>query len=265
MTKQNKNYLIILSAIVLFDVVIIFVFQLYPAAIVGTSFISNSLWNLNAKIIKNLNPNLSEQQLSDQLIKAAKEWQLVNNLKINYDSSIFGDELKYDTQDKLPEYDNILKNYFFSDPNLFREFVIKPQVYDVLLRIKYNSDFIANDAAYKRAAALLIQLDNGKTFEKLAKSESDDKASGQLGGDLGFVTQGQILPELEQAVMNSTIGEVNRQIVISRFGYHIIYPVETGDKDGEKVWHVKQIFIQTSGYDNWLNSKLGGIFVWRIK
>jgi parvulin-like peptidyl-prolyl isomerase len=141
---------------------------------------------------------------------------------------------------------------------------VKPQAYDALLRIKYNSDFAANNDAYNRAENIFSKLDNGQTFEELAKTISDDKVSGQLGGDLGFVTESQILPELAKVLKTVTVGEIKKQLVVSRLGYHVIYPVETSQRDGQKVWHLKHILVQTKGYEEWVKDELTTIQVWHI-
>lgn len=59
------------------------------------------------------------------------------------------------------------------------------------------------------------------SFEKLAKSKSDDKVSAEKGGDLGFFAEKDMVPEFAKAAFgakpNTIVGPVK-----SQFGYHII-------------------------------------------
>lgn len=237
----------------------------YPAAIVGTSLISKKYWDQGVAIGKKLDPTAGQQKASDQLVKIKEEELLQTSLKINYNSPNTAEELKFYKEGKSQDYKNLIGKYFSSSEKLFVEYVVRPEVYDARLRMKYNFDFKANAIAYSRAQGILNRAKNGEPFEDLAKIQSDDKITGQLGGDLGFIARGWILPELEKAVLNAPLGQVSSNLVVSRLGYHIIYPVETAEKNGVKVWHVKHILIKTTGFDNWLDPMLNRFWVWRIK
>lgn len=65
------------------------------------------------------------------------------------------------------------------------------------------------------------QIASGKaTFEELAKEHSQD-GSARSGGDLGWVSPGQFVPEFEQAMNGLRPGEMSQPLV-SRFGVHLI-------------------------------------------
>lgn len=65
------------------------------------------------------------------------------------------------------------------------------------------------------------QIASGKaTFEDLAKEHSQD-GSARSGGDLGWVSPGQFVPEFEQAMNGLRPGEMSQPLV-SRFGVHLI-------------------------------------------
>lgn len=264
--KPNKTVAVVII-VILVVIVLLLVYDLdyYPAALVGTGFISQSNWKQALALGQKLNPSSTPDQISSQLIKIKEEKQLVSSLKIPNDNVTFESEFKYLTTGKDTEYKNLLANYFSNNEALFKEFVVKPKVYDALLRVKYNSDFSFNKIAYEKAQGILTSLKNGKKFEELAASESDDEVSGQFGGDLGFVASGQLLPEIELAISQTKVSEVYQAIVISRLGYHILYPVEIAEKDGQKLWHLKHILITTDGFDNWLNPMLNRFLVWRLK
>ena len=71
------------------------------------------------------------------------------------------------------------------------------------------------------AKQLVADLKKGGDFATLAKKHSEDPGSAELGGDLGWVTRGVMVPEFEEAgfaLAKNTISEP----VKSQFGYHII-------------------------------------------
>ena len=59
-----------------------------------------------------------------------------------------------------------------------------------------------------------------RSFSYLANRYSVDPEAGR-GGDLGYLTKGNMIPELEQAIFSLEPGQVS-EIVKSRFGYHIL-------------------------------------------
>ncbi|PIQ89700.1 MAG: peptidylprolyl isomerase [Candidatus Omnitrophica bacterium CG11_big_fil_rev_8_21_14_0_20_42_13] len=72
----------------------------------------------------------------------------------------------------------------------------------------------------EEAKAILDELAGGASFEELAKEKSQD-TSAKRGGDLGYFTKGQMVPEFEEAVFKLDVGQTSG-IVKSQFGYHII-------------------------------------------
>ena len=59
-----------------------------------------------------------------------------------------------------------------------------------------------------------------RSFTYLARRYSIDKHSG-AGGDLGYLSKGNMIPEFENVVFGMQVGEVS-DIIESEFGYHII-------------------------------------------
>ncbi len=229
----------------------------YPVALVGNNLISHKEFENRISLAKKLEPNADSSQVYDQMIINAKKEQMVGKVDVN-------SELNYYKTGREQEYKNFLNQYFSGNEKEFVKFIVLPKIYDAILSRKYNSDFGLNNDAYNKADNVIRRLNNGETFEDLAKIYSDDKVSGQLGGDLGFVIKGQLLPELEDAVKSATLGEVEKKIIVTRLGYHILFPVETAQKDGQKVWHIKHILITTAGYDGWLQKQLDAISVKRL-
>jgi peptidyl-prolyl cis-trans isomerase D len=82
----------------------------------------------------------------------------------------------------------------------------------------------ADDAAAKaKAQAILAEVQkNPADFAKIAKAQSQDPGSAELGGDLGVIEKGMLpAKQVEDAVFQLKEGEVSG-LVRSDFGYHIV-------------------------------------------
>jgi peptidyl-prolyl cis-trans isomerase C len=84
----------------------------------------------------------------------------------------------------------------------------------------------------KEAREVISKLTTGKKakFEVLAKKHSKD-TSADNGGDLGWVLPANLVPEFAQAMANLKKGELTRNPVQSRFGWHVIRLEETRKLD----------------------------------
>jgi len=63
-------------------------------------------------------------------------------------------------------------------------------------------------------------------FQQLAKDKSTDTATKDLGGELGTITKGKMVPEFETAVFAQKVGTFSTTPVKTEYGYHVIL-VET--------------------------------------
>ena len=84
----------------------------------------------------------------------------------------------------------------------------------------------ASPAAKAKAKAhidsLLVEIKKGGDFEQIAKRESMDPGTKQLGGDLGWNRRGSgLVPEFEAMMFALRPGEVS-PVIETAFGYHII-------------------------------------------
>ncbi|MBR9885991.1 MAG: molecular chaperone SurA, partial [Oceanospirillales bacterium] len=75
--------------------------------------------------------------------------------------------------------------------------------------------------ARQLAEDLYRRLQEGQPFDELARQYSDDAASGSQGGELGWTQPGQMVPEFEQAMNSTEIGQISAPFE-SRFGWHIL-------------------------------------------
>tara|TARA_R110002126_G_scaffold88346_16_gene211760 strand:+ start:2636 stop:3481 length:846 start_codon:yes stop_codon:yes gene_type:complete len=80
----------------------------------------------------------------------------------------------------------------------------------------------------EEADAVIKELDGGADFAELAKTTSTGP-SGPKGGDLGFATAGQMVPDFEAAALALEVGAYTKEPVLTNFGFHIIKLEEKRD------------------------------------
>lgn len=80
----------------------------------------------------------------------------------------------------------------------------------------------AKALARAKAESLLVEIRRGGDFESIARRESMDPGSRDLGGDLGWARRGSgFVPEFERVVFALPPGQVS-PVVETSFGYHLI-------------------------------------------
>jgi peptidyl-prolyl cis-trans isomerase D len=79
-----------------------------------------------------------------------------------------------------------------------------------------------------KAADLLKQVKGGADFAELAKKNSDDPGSAPKGGDLGWVTKGQMVPNFEATAFSLKKGEISN-VIKTEYGFHIVQVTDRED------------------------------------
>jgi peptidyl-prolyl cis-trans isomerase D len=72
-----------------------------------------------------------------------------------------------------------------------------------------------------KALDVLKQAKHGANFEDLAKKYSEDDNTKPKGGDLGWIVEGQTVPEFQQAAFSLPKGAIS-DLVKTQYGFHII-------------------------------------------
>lgn len=83
------------------------------------------------------------------------------------------------------------------------------------------SEILTDEQARELVQGLRSQVEAGADFGELARKFSEDIGSAQEGGDLGWTMPGQMVPEFEQAMNATAIGEISPP-VRTQFGWHIL-------------------------------------------
>lgn len=80
------------------------------------------------------------------------------------------------------------------------------------------------NAAKAKVDSLQKLVEKGTKFTELARTNSADQGSAVNGGDLGWFTQGTMVPEFNDAVFSSKKNEM--KVVTTQFGVHLIQVVD---------------------------------------
>ena len=83
--------------------------------------------------------------------------------------------------------------------------------------VKVRHILLKDEASAKAAAK---RLKAGEDFQKLARELSEDKQSGQDGGDLGYILEGTV-PDFDAALKSLKTGKYSTEATKTQFGYHL--------------------------------------------
>jgi len=134
------------------------------------------------------------------------------------------------------------------------KFIVKQtQARHILIK---SSELVSEDEAHQKLTLARQRILSGEPFENLARTYSEDGTAAK-GGDLGWISPGETVPDFEQAMDKLAPGELS-PIVKSPFGFHLIQVIERRDQDmtaQRREFTVRQELKQRRAdeiYDDWL-------------
>ena len=99
-----------------------------------------------------------------------------------------------------------------------------------------------------KAEAILAEVQkNPEKFEKIASEKSDDRASAERGGELGYFSREAMVPEFSKAAFSMKPNTIS-ELVKTNYGYHIIKVtdrMEAGITPYAKVKDELKFFLET--------------------
>ncbi len=96
----------------------------------------------------------------------------------------------------------------------------------ILLKV---NEVVSEAEAKRKLEGLKERLDNGADFAELARLHSNDLSAAK-GGDLGWMYQGDTVPEFEKAMDALKLNQVSEPVQ-SPFGFHLIQVLERRTED----------------------------------
>ncbi len=119
-----------------------------------------------------------------------------------------------------------------SDADLQKAYDANKNAFRTPERVKIRHILLKTDAAKgddakvkAKAEDLLKQLRGGADFAEMAKKNSEDPGSGAKGGDLDWVSRGQMVKPFEDAAFSLPPKQLSN-LVQTQYGYHILEVME---------------------------------------
>jgi peptidyl-prolyl cis-trans isomerase SurA len=191
-----------------------------------------------------------DQQIDNMIAQVGSEEELVTVLGVKMRD--FRDEQWFEVRDRIiaeryqsqkisavsitrDEVIDFFDTYRDSLPMVDPSFEVSQLIVPIVPGIE------AHSAALDRAMKVRDKILAGEDFGALARTISDDPATSDRGGDLGFIRRGQLVPEFEVVAFGLEIGETS-EVIETVFGYHIIQLLA---RQGEKI-RSRHILIKVS-------------------
>ncbi len=166
-------------------------------------------------------PLEKDVKITDEAIKAYYDQHLAD-FKTNEEVAL--EYVVLSLPEIMKEYqpkEEDVKTYYSENAASFNE-PQRVQVEHILVALPKSADEKAQAEAKAKIAQVQEKLKKGESFEALAKTYSDDKASNQNGGQLEWIAKGEMIPEFENAAFAlQKKGDVSEP-VRTEFGIHLI-------------------------------------------
>jgi len=178
---------------------------------------------------------IEEVILSDEEVFNAyrKDNELINVRYIFFDPETYADKIS-------PVMDTEIEAYYKSNRKDFQipeGRKIQYVVFDIRMS-KDDSLLVRENCQY-----ILDELKAGANFGELAQEYSEDAASSQRLGDLGYFGEGVMVKPFEEAVKSARIGDIIGPME-TQFGLHIIQVQDKKRQDGQTVWKARHILLK---------------------
>ena len=107
----------------------------------------------------------------------------------------------------------------------------------ILFRTPAGDDKVGKEAEDK-VKAVIARLKKGEDFAKVAGEVTEDPSGKANGGDLGYFTKDQMVPEFAEAAFKLDAGQISDPVK-TQFGWHVIKVEDKRNKQPPKFEDVK--------------------------
>jgi len=175
--------------------------------------------------------SMTPEELKEYFSKHREEFKLPAKAKIRY--------LLFDPKDylkQIPVSAKEIEDYYENNKEKFGQ-PKRVKVRHILIKTDAR-DKEATAKAKQRAESIREEAAKGKDFARLAKENSEDLGTKDRGGEIGFISKGQVVPEFEQVAFSMKVGEIS-SVIQTQFGFHILKVDEIQEASTQPLEKVK--------------------------
>lgn len=202
---------------------------------VGSSKVSTQDFKRRLDEVKKqaMNPPTADQFLEDMVrfeigVQEAEKMKLQDDplVKERFKQVLYNALLEKKIGSKVGEIkisEQELRDFYKKNPEL--------RLAHILIEVRENASKEERDASRKRANEFLDEIKKTKRpFEDFVKLYSDDMATKETGGDIGFQSRVTLAPIIYDAAMKLSPNEV-KGLIETKYGFHIIKLLERRNFD----------------------------------
>ena len=131
--------------------------------------------------------------------------------------------------------ENEMRDYYKKNPEI--------QIAHILLEFKPDASASDRAAVHKRALEVWEDVKKAKRpFDESARMYSEDLATKDTGGDIGYQSRSTLVPALYDFVLGMKAGEVKGPVE-SPFGYHIVKVIERRSFDAADKHQIHAVLL----------------------
>jgi len=199
------------------------------------------------KRLKIKEKNLLNKMIENEIIKKLAEKR---GIKITAEMASQEVERKINDYGNREDVLKNLKNLYNWDIMDFEKKIVQPDLYKEALEKSVKSSEKDMADSRKKITEALNALKNKESFADTAQKYSDGE-SAKNGGELGWLTSDQMIPEI--AVTAALIPKGSTSDTIETpLGFHIINVEDKKTEDGIDKVRLSQIFVKSRNFSDWL-------------
>ncbi len=178
------------------------------------------------------------------MVSKVSRYELSNRVKVSYK--------------EINNYYSSHQKEFWKDSQIRARhilFIVEPGASEKIRREKLD-----------QATKILNKIREGGDFIVIAREYSED-VSASNGGDLGFITRGEMVAEFEEALFSIKEGQVS-DIVKTEYGYHIIKSEAvlagktlTLEETKDRITQILSVQKRKQGYKDWISELKKASFI----
>jgi hypothetical protein len=238
----------------------------YPAALVNNSpitladfnFTRNYTYHYYDAIKTDFDADIKDRELMDQLADREIIAQQAKKQKIAVSKSEVDDAYaKLQDKNGKDELAKVLSDLYGINEKQFKTLiynqVLKQKVQDyyeqnglwyqfkvrhILIKVDSGADQKTIDSAKAKADMVLKLINGGKDFSAMAKEYTNDEATKENGGDLGYISRGKADPDFETAVFAAKKGDLLGP-VRTQYGWHLMIIDDVRGDNDFSIWRTQ--------------------------